>query len=193
VLHHSVINLCLERTTSNNFCLVKVELNALTSIPERSGDILGLLNKSLCVDHKNGSEVSMRPYSSDLGVIHQSLFSNCQAVIAVFEEGVESVEDRGVAQVRIFKDHPMAFLDAVDEHGVHPLELTFHVAGGVLYFFQVFLDLILLRLIKNSVLVFITRHFMVIEVLKHFYLFGDAEICSILLPIVQELQVLFKL
>jgi len=51
-----------------------------------------------------------------------ALLIDAERVIALFEQGIEPIQDRWIAQICVLKDYPLPLLDGLDQHRVDPFE-----------------------------------------------------------------------
>ncbi len=71
-------------------------------------------------------------------VANQTLLVNLNGVVCIFEERVQAVKDRRVAEISVLENDPLSCFDGFDQDGVLPLENRIRCA--VFKVFQLLLD-----------------------------------------------------
>ena len=64
----------------------------------------------------------MSHHFSQLVALDQTVLVDAERLVALFEQGVQPVQDRRVAQIGILKDYPLSMNNSIDEDRVDPLK-----------------------------------------------------------------------
>lgn len=103
--------------------LSKANFNPQTTISKSFRNIFTEINQRMRSHYENCSELRVLKYLSQLS-FYQTLFVYGERLSSIFQQPIQTIKNRRIAEVSILKNCPMSVLNCLNQYRVNPFKLT---------------------------------------------------------------------